>query len=40
MQFNQQVTFLSDDGEDVRDLQSYLNLEAEYILDWFHVTMR
>ena len=40
MQFNQQVTFLSDGGEDVRDLQSYLNPEAEYILDWFHVTMR
>jgi hypothetical protein len=40
MQFNQQVTFLSDGGEDVRDLQSYLHPEAEYILDWFHVTMR
>jgi hypothetical protein len=40
MQFNQQVTFLSDGGDDVRDLQSYLNPEAEYILDWFHVTMR
>jgi len=40
MQFNQQVTFLSDGGEDIRDLQSYLNPEAEHILDWFHITMR
>ena len=40
MQFNQQVTFLSDGGEDIRDLQLYLNPEAEHILDWFHITMR
>jgi hypothetical protein len=40
MQSNQQVTFLSDGGEDIRDLQAYLNPEAEHILDWFHVTMR
>ena len=25
---------------DVRDLQRYLNPEAEHYLDWFHVTMR
>jgi hypothetical protein len=40
MQFNQQITFLSDGGEDIRDLQVYLNPEAEHILDWFHITMR
>ena len=40
VQFNQQITFLSDSGEDIRDLQTYLNPEAEHILDWFHVTMR
>ena len=40
MQFNQQVVFLSDGGEDVRELQLYLNPEAEHYLDWFHVTMR
>jgi hypothetical protein len=37
---NQQITFLSDGGETVRDLQLYLNPEAEHYLDWFHVTMR
>jgi hypothetical protein len=40
MQTNQQVVFLSDGGDDVRDLQMYLNPEAEHYLDWFHVTMR
>jgi hypothetical protein len=40
MQANQQVVFLSDGGEDVRNLQFYLNPQAEHLLDWFHVTMR
>ena len=40
MQENQQIVFLSDGGEDVRNLQLYLNLQAEHLLDWFHVTMR
>ena len=40
MQENQQVVFLSDGGEDVRNLQFYLNPQAEHLLDWFHVTMR
>jgi hypothetical protein len=40
MQPNQQVTFLTDGGEDVRDLPLYLNPQAEHLLDWFHVTMR
>jgi DNA-directed RNA polymerase subunit RPC12/RpoP len=40
MQMNQQVTFLSDGADTVRDLQLYLNPNAEHILDWFHVTMR
>ena len=40
MQVNQQVTFLSDGGDTVRDLQLYLNPNAEHILDWFHITMR
>lgn len=40
MAMNQQVTFLSDGGDDVRQVQQYLNPEAEYWLDWFHVTMR
>src|SRR6516162_8534309 len=37
---NQQVEFLSDGGEDVRNVQVYLNPEAEHLLDWFHLTMR
>ena len=40
MQMNQQITFISDGGDDVRDLQLHLNPEAEHYLDWFHVTMR
>jgi hypothetical protein len=37
---NQRVTFLSDGGDDVRKVQQYLSPEAEYLLDWFHITMR
>ena len=40
MQQNQQVGFLSDGGEDVRNVQLYLNPRAEHLLDWFHLTMR
>jgi hypothetical protein len=40
MQENQQIVFLSDGGDDVRNLQLYLNPQAEHLLDWFHVTMR
>jgi hypothetical protein len=40
LQMNQQLTFLSDGGDTVRDLQLYLSPEAEHLLDWFHVTMR
>src|SRR5262245_34150284 len=39
-QMNQQITFLSDGGDTVRDLQLYLNPQAEYLLDWFHQSMR
>jgi hypothetical protein len=37
---NQQVTFLTDGGEDIRDVPCYLNAQAEHLLDWFHLTMR
>jgi hypothetical protein len=37
---NQQVVFLSDGGDTVRDLQTYLSPESEHLLDWFHITMR
>jgi hypothetical protein len=40
MQENQRIEFLSDGGDTVRDLQLYLNPQAEHYLDWFHVTMR
>jgi hypothetical protein len=40
MQENQQITFLTDGGEDVRNLPLYLNPQAEHLLDWFHITMR
>ncbi len=40
MQANQAVTFVTDGGEDIRDLPLFLNPSAEHLLDWFHVTMR
>ena len=40
MQENQEVLFLSDGGETVRNLQAYLHPSSEHYLDWFHVTMR
>ncbi len=40
MQDNQQITFWTDGGEDVRNLPLYLNPQAEHLLDWFHITMR
>src|SRR6266545_3702101 len=40
LQMNQVITFLSDGGDTVRDLQLYLSPLAEHLLDWFHVTMR
>ncbi len=40
-QDNQQVTFLSDGAENVRDLQMMImHPESEHVLDWFHLTMR
>jgi len=40
MAANQQVTFLTDGGADVRDLPLYLNPQSEHLIDWFHITMR
>jgi hypothetical protein len=40
MQANQQITFLSDGADNVRDLQYLMYPESEHLLDWFHVTMR
>lgn len=40
LQMNQAITFLSDGGDNVRDLQLYLSPQAEHLLDWFHIAMR
>jgi hypothetical protein len=40
MQMNQRVMFFSDGSTDIREVQQYLNPEAEHYLDWFHITMR
>jgi hypothetical protein len=37
---NQQVVFMSDGGEDVRQVQEYLHPNGEHVIDWFHITMR
>jgi hypothetical protein len=37
---NQQIVFLTDGGEDIRELPRYLSPQAEHYLDWFHITMR
>ena len=37
---NQTITFLSDGGDTVRDLQFYHAPFSEHFLDWFHITMR
>jgi hypothetical protein len=39
-QMNQGITFLSDGGDTVRDLQFYLSPQSEHLLDWFHITMK
>jgi len=40
LQGNQQITFLSDGADNVRDLQYIMHPESEHVLDWFHITMR
>lgn len=40
LQMNQEIMFLSDGGDTVRNLQYYMSPVAEHILDWFHITMR
>ena len=36
----QQVTFISDGGDTVRELPAFLHPHSEHILDWFHIAMR
>jgi hypothetical protein len=40
MQENQQVVFLSDGGEDIRQVGEYLHPNSDHVIDWFHITMR
>ncbi|MGH9452216.1 MAG: ISKra4 family transposase [Terriglobia bacterium] len=40
MQENQQVVFLSDGGQDIRQVREYLYPNSECVIDWFHITMR
>jgi hypothetical protein len=40
LQMNQEITFLTDGGDTVRDLPFYLSPRSEHILDWFHITMK
>ena len=40
LQANQEVTFLTDGGDEVRALTELVTPAAEHVLDWFHITMR
>ena len=40
LQENQDVTFLTDGGKELRLLTERVTPAAEYVLDWFHITMR
>ena len=39
-QANQDVTFLTDDGPEVRSLSEFVTPASEHVLDWYHITMR
>jgi hypothetical protein len=40
LQLNQDITFITDGGDTVRDLPLFLSPRSDHILDWFHITMR
>jgi hypothetical protein len=40
LQANQDVTFLTDGGEEIRALTELITPASEHVLDWFHITMR
>ena len=40
LQANQDVTFLTDGGDEVRALTEFVTPAGERVLDWFHTTMR
>src|SRR5256885_10232587 len=40
LQMNQEMTFLSDGNDTLRELQLEMSPKATHILDWFHLTMK
>ena len=40
LQANQDVTFLTDGGQEIRALTELVTPVSEHVLDWFHITMR
>jgi hypothetical protein len=40
LQMNQEITFLTDGADNVRELAVDMSPCAEHFLDWFHITMR
>ena len=40
VQSNQDITFITDGGEEVRSLTEMIAPASEHVLDWFHITMR
>jgi hypothetical protein len=40
LQMNQEITFLSDGDDTLRELQWEMSPQATHILDWFHLTMK
>jgi len=40
LQMNQEITFLSDGDDTLRELQLAMSPKATHILDWFHLTMK
>ena len=39
-QANQDITFLTDGGQEVRALTEFISPCGEHVLDWFHIAMR
>src|SRR5215467_11971420 len=40
LQMNQEITFLSDGDDKLRELQWEMSPQATHLLDWFHLTMK
>jgi hypothetical protein len=40
LQANQDVTFLTDGGDEIRALTEWVTPASEHVLDWFHIAMR